>query len=488
LVPEIGLTPQVLSAFRARFGETVAILHSGLTPGERYDEWLRLFNGTARIAIGARSAVFAPIKNIGAIIIDEEHDGSYFAESNPRYHTHEIAQMRAQHNGCPLILGSATPSVESFYMAKTEKYKLLTLDRRVNNQIMPNIEIVDMIAELRSGVSGMFSRSFINRLRETIEAGNQCMVFLNRRGFSSFVMCRDCGWVARCENCDVSLVFHKDDKLLKCHYCNFRATPVTKCQNCSSGYLKMGSTGTQRVVEELEKLFPSTPVFRMDADNTKTKDSLIDIINDFAKIAPAILVGTQMIAKGHHFPRVSLVGVIDADNSLHFSDYRAGERTFALITQVAGRAGRADNVGHVIVQTHMPKHYVYQLAANYEYLKFFERELNTRQITKYPPFTTIVRVLITGTVDVTIKEYLAKVMKTLRTREKDFIYIGAMKSPLGRIQNKFRYQILLRFMRTSETAPNHEMELLDFIDATVKSVKPPHNTHVFLEINPQSLS
>ena len=482
LVPEIGLTPQVLAAFRARFGETVAILHSGLSQGERYDEWLRLHAGEAKIAIGARSAIFAPVSNLGVIIIDEEHDGSYFAESNPRYFTHEIAKLRAKHNGCPLVLGSATPSVETFYSTQTGEYKLLKLDRRVNNLQMPTIEVVDMIAEIKSGNGGMFSRSFVTNLTEVIKNGKQAMVFLNRRGFSSFIMCKNCGWAAKCENCDVSLVYHKEDNLLKCHYCSFRATTVTKCKQCGSTYLKMGATGTQKVVEELQKLFPTTSIFRMDADNTKSKDSLIDILDKFSKTSPAILVGTQMIAKGHHFPHVSLVGIIDADNSLHFSDYRAAERTFALITQVSGRAGRDIAAGHVILQTYMPNHYVYRLAANYEYNKFFEKELNTRKVTNYPPYTTIVRVLITGVVDVSIKNYLQQVMKDLRTREKDFIYLGAMKSPLGRIQNKFRYQILMRFNRADE------VEMLDFVDGVVKATATPRNTHVFLEINPQNLS
>ena len=482
LVPEIGLTPQVLAAFRARFGETVAILHSGLSQGERYDEWLRLHTGEAKIAIGARSAVFAPIENLGVIIIDEEHDGSYFAESNPRYFTHEIAKIRAQHNNCPLVLGSATPSVETFNSAQKGEYKLLKLDRRVNNLQMPAVEVVDMIGELRAGNGGMFSRAFIDRLSETIKNDKQAMVFLNRRGFSSFVMCKNCGWVAKCENCDVSLVYHKEDNLLKCHYCSFRATTVTKCQQCGSSYLKMGATGTQKVAEELQKIFPEIPIFRMDADNTKTKDSLVDILDKFGKTSPAILVGTQMIAKGHHFPDVSLVGVIDADNSLHFSDYRAAERTFALITQVAGRAGRDAETGHVVLQTYMPNHYVYRLAANYEYNKFFEKELNTRKVTNYPPYTTIVRVLVTGVVDVPIKNYLQCVMKELRTREKDFVYLGAMKSPLGRIQNKFRYQILMRFPR------ENEKEILDFVDGVVKKTIAPRNTFVFLEMNPQNLS
>ena len=483
LVPEIGLTPQVLATFRMRFGETVAILHSGLTMGERYDEWLRLHKGEAKIALGPRSAVFAPVEDLGIVIIDEEHDGSYFSESNPRFCTHDIAKLRCDYNKCALVLGSATPSVETYYHASvTKEYKLLTLDKRVNDIQMPPVEVVDMVAELRSGNGGLFSRAFVSRLLDTVKSGNQTMVFLNRRGFASYVMCKGCGWVAKCESCDVSLVFHKEDKTLKCHYCSNRWTAVNVCPECKGTYLKMGATGTQKLAEELEKLVPGVPVFRMDADNTKKKDDLIDILDKFGKTSPAVLVGTQMIAKGHHFPKVSLVGVIDADNSLHFSDFRATERTFALVTQVAGRAGRDSDAGHVIVQTYIPSHYVYRFAANYDYRKFFDKEINSRQVTKYPPFTTIARILVTGLVDVPIKGFIEKVMKTLRTRQSDFIFIGAMKSPLGRIQNKFRYQILMRFLRQKEG------EMLDFIDSAIKAVEVPRNTHVFLEINPQNLS
>jgi primosomal protein N' (replication factor Y) len=482
LVPEIGLTPQVLSSFRARFGEVVAILHSGLSTGERYDEWLRLHRGQAKIAIGARSAVFAPLESLGIIIIDEEHDGSYFAESNPRFHTHEIAKTRANYNNCNLVLGSATPSIETFHKTTTSEYKLLTLDRRVKNLQMPTIQLVDMVAELRSGNGGYFSRDMLSKIQTTVDSGNQAIIFLNRRGYHSAVSCRGCGWTAKCENCDVSLVWHKEDGQLKCHYCGGRWTSVTRCPSCSATTLKMGATGTQKVVEELGRLFPNVPVFRMDADNTQTKDALIGILEKFGNTSPSILVGTQMIAKGHHFPRVSLVGIIDADNALHFSDFRATERTFNLITQVAGRAGRDTGLGEVLVQTLIPTHYVYRLAANYDYAKFFERELNIRQTTKYPPFTTIVRVLVTGTLDTAIKDCIAQIMTTLRTRDRDFIFLGAMKSPLGRLQNKFRYQILARINREGEG------EMLDFIDCAVKSATRPRNTQIFLEINPQNLS
>lgn len=483
LVPEIGLTPQALATFRARFGETVAILHSGLSVGERYDEWLRLRKGEAKIALGARSAVFAPVQNLGVVIIDEEHDGSYYSESNPRFFTHDISRLRCDYNKCQLVLGSATPSVETYYRAEvTKEYQLLNMTARVNDAQMPAVELVDMAAELRSGNGGLFSRAFVTKLADTMRHGNQAMVFLNRRGFASYVMCKNCGWAAKCESCDVTLVYHKEDNTLKCHYCGGRWTAVKVCPQCKSNYLKMGATGTQKLCEELGKLLPGVPVFRMDADNTKTKDSLIDILDKFGKTSPAILVGTQMIAKGHHFPKVSLVGIIDTDNSLHFSDYRAAERTFDLVTQVSGRAGRDSSAGHVVLQSYIPSHYVYRLAANNDYKKFFEKEINSRQVTKYPPFTTIARVLVTGEVDKPIKDLIEAIMKVLRTRNDEFIFLGAMKSPVGRIQNKFRYQILMRFQRCKES------EMLDFIDKVVKSVVSPRNCHMFLEINPQNLS
>ena len=478
LVPEIGLTPQVLSSFRERFGDTVAMIHSGLSQTERYDQWLRLHTGEARIVIGARSGIFAPLEGLGVIIIDEEHDGSYFSESNPRFHTHAVAALRARYNKCPLVLGSATPSLETM----SSNHRVLKLDRRVKDLSMPIITVINMAAEIRGGNGGMFARETLAALAQTIESGRQAVVFLNRRGFSSHVMCKNCGWVARCDNCDVSLVFHKDDGMLKCHYCQARFSQVHKCPECNSTYLKFGSTGTQKVVEELCRLFPNTKIFRMDADNTKTKDALVNILDDFAASPGSVLVGTQMIAKGHHFPLVDLVCVVDADNSLHFSDYRAAERTFALITQVAGRAGRDSNAGRVFVQTYVPGHYIYRLAANYDYDRFLEKELNTRQVTKYPPFTTIVRVLVTGQVDATIKSVLKDIMERLRGGGRDFVYLGAMKSPLGRIQNKFRYQILARF------AKEDEAQTLAFMHQTISQAKVPKSIQIFFEINPQNLA
>ena len=498
LVPEIGLTPQVLANFRLKFGDTIAMIHSGLSPTEKYDQWVRLHTGEVKIAIGARSAIFAPAENLGVIIIDEEHDTSYFSESNPRFSTHEIAKLRASFNNCPVVLGSATPSIDSYFRAtgvggediknaSPEKYKLLELDRRALGQQMPKIQVVDMTAEIRAGNGSIFSRDLRSALANVLDAKKQAMIFLNRRGFSSYVMCKECGWVAQCENCDVSLVWHKDEGLLKCHYCPARFTKVNNCKKCASTMLKYGAVGTQKLVEELEEIFPNTKIFRLDADNTKTKDSLVQILSDFASTTPSILVGTQMIAKGHDFPNVELVGLVDTDNSLHFSDYRATERTFALVTQVAGRSGRLKEIegASVFLQTYKPNHYVYRFAANYDYKRFFEKELNMRMTTKYPPFTTIVRILITGEVDQPIRDLIQKIMGEdgLKQRSSDFIYLGAMKSPLGRIQNKFRYQILARFDKQKEK------EMLGFMGEVLRNNQPKNpKMHVFLEINPQNMS
>jgi primosomal protein N' (replication factor Y) len=490
LVPEIGLTPQVLANFRARFGGSVAMLHSGLSAGERYDEWRRIHSGEANIVIGARSGVFAPLENIGVIIIDEEHDSSYQSDSNPRYCTHDIAIMRAGYNKCPVVLGSATPGIETFYKTKSREYKLLTLSQRVGGGRLPPIVLVDMCAEIRSGSGGIFSRLVMEELFEKLNAGRSVMVFLNRRGYSQSIRCSSCGWVAKCENCDISLVYHRDEEQLKCHYCDARFTTVTRCPACGSPHLNYGAMGTQKVVAELEKILTNgglnVPIIRMDADNTKTKGSLLAILNKFANTTPSVLVGTQMIAKGHHFPNVDMVAVLDADNSLHVADYRSAERTFALLTQVAGRAGRAKTDAAVYIQTYMPKHYVYKFVQSYDYNNFYEREINSREVTKYPPFSQIVRVLVSGSVDVKIKTVLEKIMKKLRTLPNEpFIFLGAMKCPHGRLQNKFRYQVLARIKK------DQSEETINCICGAVKSVQqecPSSNLQIFTEINPSSLA
>lgn len=485
LVPEISLTPQVLSNFRTRFGDNVALLHSGLSAGERFDEWKRILMGDAKIVIGARSAIFAPLKNIGLIVIDEEHDGSYVSESNPRYNTIEVAKMRANLCGCSLVLGSATPDIESYHSAMIGDYEIIEMKHRINKRDLPPIKLVDMCKEVKMGNNSVFSLSLIDALKRTIESGNQAMLFINRRGFSSFLMCKECGWVAKCESCDVSLVYHKYDNALKCHYCDKRYRVFDVCPECGSDSIKQGAIGTEKVVQELNELFPSVKVLRMDNDTTKTKGAHAKLLGEFREGKAQILVGTQMIAKGHDFPSVTLVGIVDADVSLHQSSFKAPERTFNLITQVAGRAGRADKTGEIILQTYAPKNYIYRLASQYDYTGFYRKEINLREITNYPPFAKIVRLLFTSHSEELAKEftkvYYEKVKELQQKYLGSFIYLGVMKSPVGRIQDKFRYQILMRLK--NETSDQIIKEIYNQVN-TVKS----RDVSVFVEIDPASLS
>ncbi len=485
LVPEISLTPQMLSRFRNAFGDTVAILHSMLSSGERYDEWYRLKNGDAKIAIGARSCIFAPLDNVGLIVIDEEHDQSYFSESNPRYYTHDVARYLAYLNDCPLILGSATPSINSYYLAQTGVYKLINLPNRANNQTLPSMQIVDMLNEIRNGNTGIFSASLVEALKDCIANNKQAMLFINRRGYASFMMCRECGYVAKCTDCDVSLVYHKEDDMLKCHYCNKRYKMLTSCPNCHSKYIKYGAVGTQQIAEALKQLFPDVAILRLDNDTTQNKNSYVQILEQFNKTTPAILVGTQMVAKGHDFNNVTLVGIIDADLSLHFSDFRATERTFQLITQVAGRAGRSEFEGHVVLQTYFPRHYVYRCATNYDYPAFYRKEINLRQLAHFPPYTKILRVLISGESEEKVIQKsrdISNAMQVLKQKySSDFVYMQAMKCPRKRIQRKFRYQILTRYYTKNDkdiTTKIYEI----CSDNIVKDVS------IFVENNPQNLS
>lgn len=448
LVPEISLTPQMLSQLRARFGGSAAILHSGLSAGERFDEWWRLRSGEAKIAIGARSAVFAPLENIGAIIIDEEHDSSYSSESAPRYETVEIASFRAEYNGAKLILGSATPSVESFAKARDGEYNLITLTERINGKSLPEIIISDMCKEVRSGNNTAFSRALRQELDETLKSGRQAILFLNRRGYSRHVVCRDCGYVAKCENCDVSLTYHSEENCLKCHYCGARYRMLNACPDCGGTHVLYSGTGTQRVVSDLKTLFPDARILRMDNDTVSGKDGHYKILRQFTEKQADILVGTQMIAKGHDFPAVTLVGILDADMSLHFSDYRSGERTFQLITQVSGRSGRADDKGKVVLQTCSPENHILRYAVNYDYKGFFDNEIALRKATCFPPYSLICRIMITcGDNDKAIavlKEVYFACEELRKNFPDEFIFLNKMHSPVKKIQGKFRYQVLMR--------------------------------------------
>ena len=485
LVPEIGLTPQLFKRFKERFNDTVAILHSGLSNGERLDEWLKIKRGEARVVIGARSAIFAPVENLGVVIIDEEHDTSYFSETNPRYYTHEIAKFRCRFNNCSLILGSATPSAETYYKAQKGEYILIELKKRALKQKMPEIKIVDMCSEIRNGNSSCFSNLLLSKLSDTIKRNEQAIIFINRRGYSSFLRCVDCGYIPECENCDVSLFYHKEDNQLKCHYCGNRYKVLTKCPVCGGTNIRLGAIGTERIKEELNKFFPNTKIFRLDNDITSNKEKTIEIINEFNSTTPAILVGTQMISKGHNFNKVSLVGVIDADLSLHFSDFRATDRTFDLLTQVSGRAGRSDTEGFVVLQTYTPRHFVYNCISNYNYNAFYEKEINLRKVTKFPPFSEIVRVLITSDDDQQARSVLSKMYnETVKLRidcPNDFIFLSALKCPLKRINRQYRYQILMRL-----SLENRDKILKEVFEINNKFKN--NKVLSFVEINPQNLS
>ena len=448
LVPEISLTPQMFAQLRARFQMSCAILHSGLSAGERFDEWERLRSGEAKIAIGARSAVFAPLEHIGVIVIDEEHDGSYSSESSPRYNTFDIAYLRAKHNGCKLVLGSATPSVETYRRAKDGEFELITLTERINRRPMPEVHLVDMRREVKRGNPSPFSAALRERLETCLEKGDQAILFLNRRGYSQTVICRDCGYVAKCEHCDVSLTYHSEENCLKCHYCGTKYHMLSACPQCGGVHINYVGTGTQRVERELRKLYPKARILRMDNDTTSGKEGHLKILQRFAAKEADILVGTQMVAKGHDFPNVTLVGILDADMSLHFPDYLSGERTFQLVTQVAGRSGRAENRGEVVLQTYDPDNYILRYAASYDYEGFYEHEVGMRAAMAFPPFARIVRVMVTAEEDKlalsALKAVYEKLQRVYAEESEKFLFFNKMHAPVKRIQNKFRYQVLMR--------------------------------------------
>ena len=453
LVPEISLTPQMLAQLRARFGKNAAILHSGLSAGERFDEWWRLRTGEAKIAIGARSAVFAPLENLGVIILDEEHDSSYASETAPRYTTFDVALLRAKRNRCKLVLGSATPSVETYRRAKEGEFSLIRLEKRINQKPMPEITIADMRREVRRGNNSAFSSVLKEEIEKCLAADKQAILFLNRRGYSQTVICKECGYVAKCEACDVSLTYHRDEDCLKCHYCGMKYGMLSACPDCGGKKLSYAGTGTQRIAYDLQKLYPTARILRMDNDTTSGKEGHYKILKTFAEKKADILVGTQMIAKGHDFPSVTLVGILDADMSLHFSDYRSGERTFQLLTQVAGRSGRAEEKGKVVLQTFDPENEVLRYAVEYDYEGFYQNEISLRAAMAFPPFSKIVRVLVTGEDDKKTLEALKDVYFALEKLYTDnpekFLFFNKMRAPIKRIQNKFRYQVLMRLADVS---------------------------------------
>lgn len=447
LVPEISLTPQMTERFRSRFGEQVAVMHSGLSVGEKYDEWRKIHEGRVKVVVGARSAVFAPFENVGILIIDEEHESTYKQEDTPRYHARDVAIWRSKYHQCPVILGSATPSLESFARAKKNVYKLLTLkNRAVSHSLLPEVQIVDMREELKNGNRSMFSEKLVEAIRVRLEKKEQMVLFLNRRGYSSFVMCRDCGTVVQCENCDISLTYHRSNEKLKCHYCGFEQWIPTTCPECQSDHIRYFGTGTQKVEEEIAKLFPEARVLRMDVDTTKTKGSHEQILEMFGDGKADILLGTQMIAKGLDFPNITLVGVLSADTSLHLPDFRSAEKTFQLLTQVSGRAGRHSLPGEVFIQTYTPEHYAIELAKVQHYEPFYEREMWTRHQAGYPPYYYLALIQISHEDVLMASEYAGKAADYLRSNLSfNVSIIGPTASSISRLQNRYRYQCLIKY-------------------------------------------
>lgn len=447
LVPEISLTPQMVERFCARFGDQVAILHSRLSLGERYDEWRKIQSGEKRIVIGARSAVFAPCRDIGVIILDEEHENTYKSECEPRYDTHELAKKRAEQYGAALVFASATPSVESYFRAERGEYTLLELKKRVSERAMPAVVISDMRAELEQGNKSMFSRRLVAELAENLKRKEQTILFLNRRGFSTFVSCRSCGYVAKCPNCSISLTYHKSGSSLRCHYCGFTVPNPTVCPQCGSQYIRYFGGGTQRVEEEVQKLFPEASTLRMDVDTTARKFSHEKILKQFQEEKTDILIGTQMVTKGLDFGNVTLVGVISADVMLNMNQYRAGECAYAMLEQATGRAGRAEKPGRAVIQTYQPEHPVLKYVRKHDYHAFYQNELLLRQSLWYPPFSQMVLIRLMGVGESLVAQgarffaaYLKKSGKFLQRVE----IFGPAPAPIPKIQNQYRWQLLIK--------------------------------------------
>ncbi|WP_145445866.1 primosomal protein N' [Staphylococcus saprophyticus] len=460
LVPEIALTPQMVLRFKRRFGDEVAVLHSGLSKGERYDEWQKIRDGKARVSVGARSSVFAPFKNLGMIIIDEEHESSYKQEDYPRYHARDIAQWRSEYHQCPLILGSATPSLESFARAEKGVYELLSLPNRVNQQALPEVEIVDMREELNSGNRSMFSNQLRDAIQQRLDNQEQIVLFLNRRGYASFMLCRDCGHVPQCPNCDISLTYHKSTDQLKCHYCGHQEVPPNQCPNCESEHIRQMGTGTQRVEELLQEAFQEARIIRMDVDTTSRKGAHEKLLNDFGSGKGDILLGTQMIAKGLDFPNITLVGVLNADTMLNLPDFRASERTYQLLTQVAGRAGRHEKEGQVLIQTYNPDQYAIKDVQENDYTAFFQKEMNYRKIGKYPPYFFLINFTIAHKEMKKVMEASKHIHKILLQHLTDkALVLGPSPAALSRINNEYRFQILVKYKR--EPALHEALKYLD---------------------------
>ena len=491
LVPEIALTPQMVRWFRERFGNQTAVLHSRLSDGQRFDEWQRIRTGQARVVVGARSAIFAPMERLGLIVVDEEHEQTYLSDKHPRYDARQIALSRARREGAAVLLSSATPSVLSFARARRGDYTLVEMPNRVLGRPLPEVAIVDMRQELASGNRSLFSVALQQQLRACVSAGHQAMLFLNRRGYNSFVSCRSCGYVVKCPQCDLSMTLHqapgKPRGVLRCHLCGAVEEPPEACPECGSKYIRFFGAGTQRVEDEMRWLFPDIRTLRMDLDTTSGKDAHYRLLTEFGEGRAQVLIGTQMIAKGLDFPNVTLVGVVAADMTLNLPDYRAQERTFQLITQVAGRAGRAESKGAVIVQTYKPDHPCILAAAEQDYRAFFEQEFARRRTGLYPPFTTLARLLVEAPDEAAAKAMGDRLYEAMQTyllahpaQKRRVLMIRADDAPVKLIRGRHRYQVLVKLFEHSDAKP---------VLATMAELARAgdERTQVYLEVNPATM-
>lgn len=460
LVPEIALTPQMVDRFKSRFGDEVAVLHSGLSTGERYDEWRKIKHQTASVSVGARSSIFAPFKDVGIIIIDEEHETTYKQEDYPRYHAREIAQWRAKYHNCPVVLGSATPSLETYARAEKGVYTKLEMLTRANQQAMPDMYVANMRDELANGNRSMFSEILREKIQEKIDKDEQVVLFLNRRGHAQFMLCRDCGHVPMCPNCDISLTYHKFTDELKCHYCGHKEPPVNVCPSCGSEHIREMGVGTQKVEEIIYETFRNAKVIRMDNDTTRKKGAHEKLLEQFKRKEANILLGTQMIAKGLDFPEITLVGVLNADTMLNLPDFRASEKTYQLLTQVSGRAGRSTKRGEVVIQTYNPEHYAVRYAMENNYKGFYNEEMNYRRLAKYPPYFYMVylnfshqdlrKVLVES-------KHIHQIL--LQHLTPGSYVLGPAPSPIARINNQHRFQVIIKFKSEPEL-----LKALNYLD------------------------
>ena len=480
LVPEIALTPQTVHRFRMHFGDKVAVFHSRMSAGERYDSWRKTWEGEHTVVIGPRSAIFAPLRNVGIIVIDEEHEPSYKqTDQAPRYNARDVAVMRAVIEKAVCVLGSATPSVESYYNVYSKKYNLLHLPQRIDNVPMPKVYIVDMKREPR--IIGrtdpiIFSRTLREKIEEKLNKGEQIILFLNRRGFATLFKCKDCGYLAKCVNCDITLTYHLRGRLLKCHYCGYTRKTPDACPECGGTDVFLRGIGTQRVEEEIHTLFPGINCLRMDVDTTRGRRAHDKVLAKFASGQYPILLGTQMVAKGLDFPNVTLVGVISADTELLFPDFRSAERTFQLLTQVAGRAGRKDKLGEVIIQTFSPDHYSLHYAKRHDYENFFKSELFDRRKLNYPPYSRVINVLFRGENETNVEQTANRIAEFIPQHE-SFRMLGPAPAPLSKIQNNYRWQILLMGEKEKD-ASGHIMK-----ESLKKGLDAFHKKHRLIKVN-----